>query len=392
MVKLKAALANQQHSAAKAAAKKRSLQFEENKKQSIKASLSGSKKGLKKKTKLDLKDGLSERHSTTAAIASGESSNAASSTSTKTKIKSKTNPNQKPVIPFTKDDTILLLGEGNFSFSLSLLYPPHNMIGKQILATAYDSEEITYKKYPDAEEIVRELRGKGVKVEFAVDAMALEKSKVLGKGRRWSKVVFNFPHVGAGITDQDRNILTNQHMLLKFFGSVEPFLTDGPSTININAKKSKTKGKGKENSDTDDEIEIDEEEEESPYIIDDDDENGVSSIPLPTSSSSTEMKIPSKQGSILITLLTCPPYTLWSLPKLATKPPTLTPGTKLIQPRYELVRSFEFHPDLYSRYEHRRTIGWKEGLSKGGNAEITDRKGKARTWEFVRREKKEDDE
>ncbi|WVW86352.1 hypothetical protein I302_108396 [Kwoniella bestiolae CBS 10118] len=380
MAKLKAALASQQHSAAKAAAKKRAQQFEESKKQSIKASLSGSRKGEKRKSKLSLKDGLSQK-SSPQSIANGPGERETST------MRRKLNPNQRPVIPFQKDDSILLLGEGNFSFSLSLLYPPHNFHGSQILATAYDTEEVTYKKYPDASDIVKELREKNVRVEFGVDATGLDKVKCLGKGRRWSRVVFNFPHVGAGITDQDRNILTNQHMLLKFFKSVEPLLTGGPPS-NTSTKKSKSKGKGKNRSTSDDEDEDDrEEEEESPYILNDDD---LSSLPI-TSSAPKEMSIPTKQGSILITLLSCPPYSLWSLPKLATKPPTLTPGTKLLQPRYDLVRSFEFHPELYSRYEHRRTIGWKEGLSKGGNEEIRGRKGMARTWEFVRRSSQEDE-
>ena len=94
---------------------------------------------------------------------------------------------------------------------------------------------------------------------------------------------------------------------------------------------------------------------------------------------------PKVQGTILITLLNQPPYTLWNLPKLATHPPPLCPGTDLPQSRYTLLRSFRFHPDLYEGYEHRRTIGWKDGVSKGGNAEIKGRKGEARTWEFALR-------
>ncbi|WWC64783.1 uncharacterized protein I303_107395 [Kwoniella dejecticola CBS 10117] len=409
MAKLRAALANQQHSAAKAAAKKRSLQNEENKKASVKASLSGSKKGLKKqKAKDSLKASLAQKD-----VSPSSSSNInyrpSSSALTKQESKSKIhpNPNRRSVVPFDKTDSILLIGEGNFSFSLSLLYPPHNIPGSQILATAYDTQETTYKKYPDSEAIVQELRSKGVKVEFGVDATCLEKSKVLGKGRRWSRVIFNFPHVGAGITDQDRNILTNQHMVLRFLRSVEPFLTDGPPESSISnqsknqtksksvqAKKKKRKSSG---SDSDDDREqMEEEEEESPYIFDGNDDEQFNALESSSSTarasgSKKEMIIPqNRQGSILITLLTCPPYSLWSLSKLATKPPTLCPGTRLLQPRYELKRSFDFDATLYEKYEHRRTIGWKDGLSKGKNEEILRANGKARTWEFVRKMKPDD--
>lgn len=95
---------------------------------------------------------------------------------------------------------------------------------------------------------------------------------------------------------------------------------------------------------------------------------------------------PHTPGTILITLLAQPPYSLWSLPQLGAKPPPLCPGTRLPQPRYTLLRSFRFDPTVYDGYEHRRTIGWKEGLSKGANEEIVGRKGEARTWEFGRRE------
>jgi 25S rRNA (uracil2634-N3)-methyltransferase len=93
---------------------------------------------------------------------------------------------------------------------------------------------------------------------------------------------------------------------------------------------------------------------------------------------------PHRQGSILITLLNQPPYTLWSLPQLAQRPPPCCPGTRLPQPRFRLERSFKFHPELYEGYAHRRTIGFKEGKSKADNEEIIGRAGEARTWEFVK--------
>ncbi|WRT70046.1 uncharacterized protein IL334_007040 [Kwoniella shivajii] len=404
MAKLKAALANQQYSAAKAAAKKKSLQASEFKKQSIKDSLSGIKKGAKR-TKAKSSDLQSTAQNTTQADVRNQDP-------VQGEGKGKGKGKGKSIIPFDKADTILLIGEANFSFTLSLLLPPHNLTGKQILSTAYDNLDVTYQKYPDAQKNVECLKNAGVKIEFGVDAKNLEKCKsVIGKGKKWSRIVFNFPHVGAGITDQDRNILTNQHLLLGFFRSVESLLTEGPSRIpqskkSAGKKKSSSSSNRKEDQDQDqDDIDYDEkghlienddndqeDEEESPYILD---ENGLlTNIPIfdktkQNHDDNSTMTIPEKQGSILITLLNCPPYTLWNLPKLASKPPTLSPGTRLLQPRYTLLRSFEFHPDLYKGYEHRRTIGWKQGVSKGANEEILNRKGKARTWEFVRREKDE---
>jgi 25S rRNA (uracil2634-N3)-methyltransferase len=111
------------------------------------------------------------------------------------KTKQGTNPNQLPVVPFNSTDTILLLGEANFSYTLALIAEPHNIPVHQLLATSYDTERECYLKYPDGEGNVKKLRDAGVKVEFKVDAGNLEKCKAVGKGR-WSRVIFNFPHAG----------------------------------------------------------------------------------------------------------------------------------------------------------------------------------------------------
>ena len=117
---------------------------------------------------------------------------------TKNKKKQGTNPNQLPVVPFTLTDTILLLGEANFSYSLSLVNH-HDIPSHQMLATSYDSERECYLKYPDGEANVKALLEAGVKVEFKVDAGNLEKCKAVGKGR-WSRVIFNFPHAGMSLS------------------------------------------------------------------------------------------------------------------------------------------------------------------------------------------------
>ncbi|ODN94796.1 hypothetical protein L198_04941 [Cryptococcus wingfieldii CBS 7118] len=369
MGKLKAALANQQFGAAKAAAKKRASAAEEAKKQSIKASVDGVKKGKKR-----------------AKAKAGPSAGPVNGSEGVLEGKGK-GREKPPTIPIDPLDTVLLLGEANFSYTLALLAPPHNLPPHQILATVYDSEAVTLEKYPDAAENVKTLREKGVRVEFGVDAGALEKCKAVGKGRRWSRVVFNFPHVGAGIKDQDRNVLTNQHMLLRFFRSVEPLLTDGPTHMPLpqrsNKKGKKQAPKAKRADSEDPESELSGVSDVEDLGFEDD------SLSLPSAPQAREFTPPTRAGSVLITLLTCLPYTLWCLPQLAARPPSVCPGTNLPQPRYTLLRSFEFKPAAYQGYAHRRTIGWKEGLSKGENEEIMGRKGVPRTYEFVRSVKDE---
>lgn len=102
-------------------------------------------------------------------------------------------------IPFRASDKILLIGEGNFSFARALIQNPpaqlESLPPANITATAYDTEDECYEKYPGAQEIVVNLKEKGVEVLFGVDGTRLERIPKL-KGRRWDRVVWNFPHAG----------------------------------------------------------------------------------------------------------------------------------------------------------------------------------------------------
>ena len=104
-------------------------------------------------------------------------------------------------------------------------------------------------------------------------------------------------------------------------------------------------------------------------------------------STSKELNPPNIPGTLLVTLLDQAPYTLWALRQLATRPPASIPNARAAdrgpQPRYALLRSFQFVPEAYPGYAHRRTLGFKEGLSKSANEEIRGRKGVPRTWEFA---------
>lgn len=289
-------------------------------------------------------------------------------------------------IPIKGDDTVLLLGEANFSFAVALVSRGHS--GHLICATAFDSQADTYEKYPDAEAHVELLRSKSVRVAFGVDAGALEKSRDVGKGKRWSRAIFNFPHVGKGITDQDRNVRANQEMLLRTFRSVANVLTEGPSAFPIVIQKKGKKGGANRKMpavkkrparavtpDDDDEVAP-----SNPFDDDDDDAYKVSSASIVPASFTP----PNREGSLCITLLSQSPYSLWDLKSLATRPPPVCPGTASAKcTKYRLLRSFEFVPDAWPGYAHRRTIGFKAGVSKAENEEIVGRIGKARTWEFA---------
>ncbi|KAG7099872.1 hypothetical protein E1B28_001675 [Marasmius oreades] len=288
---------------------------------------------------------------------------------------------KRPTIPFLPTDTILLVGEGNFSFARALVscqsplsssstpsspsssnashdqhlslvllaqLPPNN-----VTATAYDTEEECYAKYPEASDVVKDLRSKGVEVVFGVDAAKLEvlaKRKGKGKGkelRKWDKVVWNFPHAGKGITDQDRNILSNQLLILGFLRSAAKVLKEGP----VPDITSSTGKKRKRRDDDEDE---------------DSDEEDLTHLPSAGS-----------RGTVLITLRNVPPYTLWDVPKLAKNPPPPKQGSTPPNPKYTLLRSFAFYRGLWKGYEHRMTKGERvHGAGRTGEG------GEDRTWEF----------
>ena len=115
---------------------------------------------------------------------------------------------------FTKpNQRILLVGEGNFSFACALV----TLLGgdgERVTATAYDNAEVLRQKYSDASENIRKLSDSGAAVHLGVDATELETSGVLE--RNYDLVIFNFPHVGLGIKEQNDNIHVNQALIKAF--------------------------------------------------------------------------------------------------------------------------------------------------------------------------------
>jgi 25S rRNA (uracil2634-N3)-methyltransferase len=125
-------------------------------------------------------------------------------------------------------EELLLVGEGNFSFALSLAEGLHR--ADNMTVTTFDSIEIANEKYHDAGDNARGLEDMEGIVLYKVDATKLSLTPEL-KSKRFDKIIFNFPHVGAGIKDQDENIRANQHLLLEFFNESQMKLKDNGQVI-----------------------------------------------------------------------------------------------------------------------------------------------------------------
>lgn len=94
---------------------------------------------------------------------------------------------------YSSKDTILLIGEGNFSFAKSLCENYLEEGAENLTATCYDTEEVLYQKYEEAKENVELVRSFGGTVLFEVDGTDLPKEV---KKNKYTKIIFNFPHIG----------------------------------------------------------------------------------------------------------------------------------------------------------------------------------------------------
>lgn len=85
-----------------------------------------------------------------------------------------------PAISFSSADRILLVGEGDFSFSHSLL-TAHGC--SSLVATSYDKKIIAQSKYPQSAAYIKALEEeKDCKVLYGVDATKLGKSGAIDGG------------------------------------------------------------------------------------------------------------------------------------------------------------------------------------------------------------------
>ncbi|KAF2771210.1 hypothetical protein EJ03DRAFT_244611, partial [Teratosphaeria nubilosa] len=131
----------------------------------------------------------------------------------------------EPTIPFQAEDKILLVGEGDFSFSKSIV-EEHGCC--DVTATCLDSKQQLFEKYdPQGEQHVKYLEDEGQTVLYGVDAAKLDSNKALkaARGPGFDVLIFNFPHVGGKSTDVNRQVRFNQELLVSCLKSAISLLS-----------------------------------------------------------------------------------------------------------------------------------------------------------------------
>ena len=154
----------------------------------------------------------------------------------------------------------------------------------------------------------------------------------------WDIICFNFPHVGGLSTDVNRQVRSNQELLVAFFKACVPLLsTPSPTSQNNNWDS--------DSSDDDDD-------EEEDYDLDNPSDNDNDTNPNPKAKAKAKPR--TEPGQILVTLFEGEPYTLWNIRDLARHT-----GLKV-------VTSFRFPWASYEGYTHARTLGHIQQKHGGG--------------------------
>ena len=95
----------------------------------------------------------------------------------------------------TTSDSVLVLGDGNFSFSLALYSTLSQRKPLNLIATSFDSSEEVRSKYPESGPVLLALARYG-ETRFSIDATK-DLMRQLNVDRPVGHIIFNFPHLGV---------------------------------------------------------------------------------------------------------------------------------------------------------------------------------------------------
>jgi len=130
---------------------------------------------------------------------------------------------ERSIKHYSNSHKILLVGEGDFSFSLALA----NAFGsaENMVPTSLDSREKVLQLYDSAHKTLSNLERLGATVLHGVDATTMEKHHMI-RNMRFHRIVYNLPHAGFyGKEDDEKVIKRHRHLLKMFFKNARSLLT-----------------------------------------------------------------------------------------------------------------------------------------------------------------------
>ncbi|XP_030491809.2 uncharacterized protein At4g26485 [Cannabis sativa] len=130
---------------------------------------------------------------------------------------------------------ILLVGDGDFSFSLSLARAFGS--ARNMVATSLDSLEKIKKNYSDGIRNIMELEERGCVVLHGVDGKHMSDHFFL-KTQRFDRIIYNFPHVGFHFPEENCcQIQMNKTLVKEFMKNAKALLRKENGEIHISHKE-----------------------------------------------------------------------------------------------------------------------------------------------------------
>ncbi|CAI8594930.1 unnamed protein product [Vicia faba] len=143
---------------------------------------------------------------------------------------------EKMIMHYSSFHNILLVGEGDFSFSLSLARAFGSAVN--MVATSLDSRESLVLKYGSASSNLNELEALGCTILHNVDVHNMSEHHYLNN-KSFHRIIFNFPHAGFDYRESnDFQILLHRRLVSGFLKSAKCILAPVEGEIHVSHKTS----------------------------------------------------------------------------------------------------------------------------------------------------------
>ncbi|XP_048434247.1 uncharacterized protein At4g26485-like isoform X1 [Pyrus x bretschneideri] len=134
---------------------------------------------------------------------------------------------QRRIGHYSSSQKILLVGEGDFSFSACLAKAFRS--ATNMVATTLKSQDTLLTEHRSCEEHLEELKKRGCLVLYEVNVYVMDRHPTL-KSMKFDVIIFNFPHAGHyhRLCEKDEELIElHRHLSKAFFKSARGMLSKG---------------------------------------------------------------------------------------------------------------------------------------------------------------------